>query len=150
MAALAKLAALQGLNTSRLPVTLDCRVCKHKEEQTEGMEEGTYVYAATAWIGLFLRWLGVLQQGHLLTLKSAAPLVELLQSEVASSSGCKLSYPLGQCGFPYMNLGHNLTTGKLQACKYTTVSLCTKLCSISVPLREDDYIDERHVHVSCL
>lgn len=90
--------------------------------------ERTYVYAATAWISLLFRWLGVLQQGHLLTLKSTTPLVELLQSEVACSSSCKLSHSLGQCGFPYVNLGHNLATGKLQACKYTAVSLCMKLC----------------------
>ena len=83
--------------------------------------------AATAWISLLFGWFGVLQQGHLLILKSAAPLVKFLQSEIASSSGCKFSYTLRQRCLAYVNLGHNLATGELQACKYTALSLCTQL-----------------------
>ena len=55
----------------------------------------TYVYAATSRGGSLLRWLSAFQQGHLLILKGTAPLVKLLQSQLASSSGCKLSHSLG-------------------------------------------------------
>lgn len=55
----------------------------------------TYVYAAASRGGSLLRWLSAFQQGHLLILKGPAPLIKLLQSQVASSSGCKLSHSLG-------------------------------------------------------
>lgn len=78
----------------------------------------TYVYAAAAWGGPLLTWLSAFQQGHLLIFQGASPLVKLLQSQVASSSGCKLSHTLGQCRLPYVDLSHNLTPRELQACRH--------------------------------